>query len=125
MGMARMYCNGHGKSKSTLPYTLVPPTHVKTTEAQLTGLIVDLAKKGTTGAQIGNILRDEYAIGQSSSITNRKILKVLKDNEAAPAIPDDIRCVEKKCQAIYNHIRKNWNDKDARFRLKHKEGLLH
>ncbi|KAF7702681.1 40S ribosomal protein S13 [Cucumispora dikerogammari] len=121
--MARMYSKGHGKSKSSKPFSTAPPSHI--TLDEVTNIVIDLSKKGKTGAEIGKILRDEHGVGKISSIADCTMLELLKKNNIAPEIPDDVKAIEKKCLAIYNHIKKEWNDKDARYRLKHKESRLH
>lgn len=118
-----MYSNGHGKSKSSKPFSTAPPTHI--TQDQVTEIIIDLSKKGKTGAEIGKILRDVHGVGHITNIADCTMLEFLKKNNIAPQIPDDVRAIEKKCLSIYNHIKKEWNDKTARYRLKHKESRLH
>ena len=123
--MARMYSKGHGKSQSIKPYCNIPTSHSDLTQNELTDIIVDLGRKGKATPEIGNILRDEFAIGRQKNITNLKLSQILKNAGVASKIPEDVVAIEKKCLSIYSHIKKFWNDKTARYRLKHAESLLH
>ena len=49
--------------------------------------IVKLARKGATPSQIGVTLRDSHGIPQVKGVTGSKILRILKKNGMAPALP--------------------------------------
>jgi len=76
-------------------------------------------------SQIGVILRDNYAIPQSSLITGGKILRILKKKGIAPQFPEDLYCLMKKAVSIRKHIEKNTRDKDSKFRLILVESKIH
>ena len=105
--MGRMYGQGKGISKSSMPYKKVPPRWLTIESSDVTKHIETLAKKGFKPSQIGVILRDNYAIPQSRLITGAKILRILKKKGIAPEIPEDLYYLMKKAVAMRKHIEKN------------------
>ena len=105
---------GKGIASSSLPYKRTPPTWLmKTVTPQdVEQHCCKLAKKGLTPSQIGVILRDSHGIPQVRSVTGSKILRLLKKNGLAPAIPEDLYCLIKKAVAIRKHLDRNRPDKD-------------
>ena len=126
--MGRMQANpGKGISSSALPYKRSPPSWLtKVVSPQdVEDHCCKLAKKGLTPSQIGVILRDSHGIPQVKSVTGSKILRILKKNGLAPAIPEDLYCLIKKAVSIRKHLEKNRPDKDAKFRLILVESKIH
>jgi small subunit ribosomal protein S13e len=126
--MGRMQANpGKGISSSALPYKRSPPSWLtKVVSPQdVEDHCCKLAKKGLTPSQIGVILRDSHGIPQVRSVTGSKILRILKKNGLAPAIPEDLYCLIKKAVSIRKHLEKNRPDKDAKFRLILVESKIH
>lgn len=91
-----MYGRGKGISKSSMPYRKVAPKRITVDASEIVQKIEALAKKGFMPSKIGVILRDSFAIPQSSLITGSKILRVLKKKGVAPEIPEDLYCLMKK-----------------------------
>ena len=118
---------GKGISSSALPYKRSPPSWLtKVVSPQdVEDHCCKLAKKGLTPSQIGVILRDSHGIPQVRSVTGSKILRILKKNGLAPAIPEDLYCLIKKAVSIRKHLEKNRPDKDAKFRLILVESKIH
>ena len=123
--MGRMYGQGKGISKSSMPYKKVPPRWLSIEPSEVTKQIEQLAKKGFKPSQIGVILRDNYAVPQSRLITGAKILRVLKKRGLAPEIPEDLYHLMKKAVAMRKHIEKNHRDKDSKYRLILVESKIH
>ena len=126
--MGRMQANpGKGISSSALPYKRSPPSWLtKVVSPQdVEEHCCKLAKKGLTPSQIGVILRDSHGIPQVRSVTGSKILRILKKNGLAPAIPEDLYCLIKKAVSIRKHLEKNRPDTDAKFRLILVESKIH
>jgi len=120
-----MHTPGKGISKSALPYKRSPGSWVKATSAQVEDHINKLAKKGLTPSQIGVILRDSSGIAQVKAVTGSKILRMLKKNGLAPAIPEDLYMLIKKAVSVKKHLNVSKKDKDAKFRLILIESRIH
>ena len=123
--MGRMYGRGKGISKSTIPYKKKAPRWLNIDTNEVVKQIEALAKKGYKPSQIGVILRDNYAIPQSSLLTGAKILRLLKKKGIAPEIPEDLYHLMRKAVQIRKHIEKNKRDRDSKFRLILVESKIH
>ncbi|KAG0420380.1 40S ribosomal protein S13 [Dictyocoela roeselum] len=123
--MARMHSHSHGKSKTVKPYNSQYPEYIQKSPEEIINFIVNLAKKGVKPTQIGNILRDEECVGRISDITHKNLLQILKEHGVAPAIPEDLDNLVKKCSNIRNHLKEFKNDKDAKYRLNLAESKLY
>ena len=123
--MGRVYGNGKGISRRSLPYRRTPPTWCKADAESLREEISKLAKKGLTPSQIGVILRDSHGVPQVSSVTGSKILRILKVAGLAPALPEDLYHLIKKAVNVRRHLEKNRKDKDSKFRLILIESRIH
>ncbi len=105
--MGRMHSKGKGISKSARPYKRTPASWVKTSAVEVMDQICKLAKKGLRPSQIGVMLRDAHGIAQSSTVTGKKVLRVLKAKGLAPEIPEDLYMLIKKAVAIRKHLERN------------------
>ena len=123
--MGRMYGQGKGISKSSMPYKKVPPRWLSIEPSNVIKQIEQLAKKGYKPSQIGIILRDNYVVPQSRLITGAKILRILKKKGLAPEIPEDLYHLMRKAVAMRKHIEKNNRDKDSKYRLILIESKIH
>ena len=83
------------------------------------------AKKGMTPSQIGVLLRDNHGVAQVNSVTNSKILRILKGQGLAPALPEDLYCLIKKAVSVRKHMERNRKDMDSKFRLILIESRIH
>ena len=115
--MGRMYSNGKGISRRSLPYRKAPPSWVQISASDLTEQIVKMAKRGQSPSQIGVVLRDQYGIPQVKGVTGSKILRILKVQGVAPQLPEDLYHLIKKAVNIRKHIEKFRADRDGKFRL--------
>ena len=84
-----------------------------------------LAKKGMLPSQIGVVLRDSHGVTQVNAVTGSKILRILKGQGLAPAIPEDLYHLIKKAVSMRKHMEANRKDKDSKFRLILVESRIH
>ena len=123
--MGRMYGNGKGISKSSIPYKKKAPRWLSVDSSEIIKQIEALAKKGYKPSQIGVILRDNFAIPQSRLITGAKILRILKKRGLAPQIPEDLYSLMRRAVTVRKHIEKNKRDKGSKYRLILVESKIH
>ncbi len=123
--MGRMYGNGKGISKSSIPYKKRCPRWLNVDSNEVVRQIEALAKKGYKPSQIGVILRDNFAIPQSKLITGGKILRILRKKNLAPEIPEDLYHLMKRAVSVRKHIEKNKRDKSSKYRLILVESKIH
>jgi len=112
--MARMYSGKHGKSGSTKPVRKIPPSWLKYKPFEVEKLVVKLAKEGKSSAAIGLILRDMYGIPSVKSVTNKRVLKILKENNLVQAIPEEIANLIRRVLQIGKHVLTNKKDETAK-----------
>eukprot|EP00013_Stygamoeba_regulata_P002779 CAMPEP_0177645186 /NCGR_PEP_ID=MMETSP0447-20121125/9114_1 /TAXON_ID=0 /ORGANISM="Stygamoeba regulata, Strain BSH-02190019" /LENGTH=151 /DNA_ID=CAMNT_0019147651 /DNA_START=64 /DNA_END=519 /DNA_ORIENTATION=+ len=123
--MGRMHSRGKGIADSALPYRRTPPSWLKATAAEVNEHICKLAKKGMTPSQIGIVLRDSHGIAQVTHVTGSKLVRILKANGLAPALPEDLYCLIKRAVSMRKHLEKFRKDKDSKFRLILVESRIH
>ena len=101
--MAKMHSHRRGKSHSTRPQKS-SATWVKQSEDEIVSLIVEMAKEGQGPSQIGTRLRDEHGIPLVKPIIGKSILKVLRDNNLAGELPEELDNLIKKALALQKHL---------------------
>lgn len=116
--MARMYSGKKGKSGSHKPVEEKDHKWVNYKPKEIEQLILKIAKTGKTPSQIGMILRDEYGIPDLEKLTKKKLVMILKENKAAPELPEDLTALIKREIIILKHMEKNKHDQPS------KRGLL-
>ena len=111
--MARMHSRRKGKHGSHKP--LNPNiSWVKYTPKEIEQLIIKLAKSDKSSAQIGLILRDSYGIPDIRKITNKKVNKILEENNLKSKIPGDLIALIKGEINLMKHLEKNKHDQPSK-----------
>ncbi len=108
--MARMHTRRKGQSGSKKPHRTEPPAWSNTNKEEIEKTILQLANQGKSTSEIGMILRDRYGIPDVTLVTGMKILAILKENNAAPKIPEDIHNMIVKALELKKHIDRNPKD---------------
>lgn len=114
-----------GKSHETRPVSKRAPSWCKYQAEEVEALIVKLAKEGNSASRIGTILRDQYSVPLSKSITGKRVLTVMRENQLAPAFPEDLTSLLKKAQSLSLHLEKNRTDLYNRRALQLIEAKIH
>ena len=115
--MSRMHAPGRGKSGSTRPHIDSAPAWSNTDKAQIEEIIVDLAKKGQTTAQIGTILRDQHAVPSVRLVMGERIGQILARNDISPSVPEDLMDLMRKALRMLDHLSENHKDVHNRRQL--------
>jgi len=112
--MARMHSRKKGKSGSKKPVKQTKPVWLRYGSKETEQLVIKLAKAGKTSSEIGIILRDSYGIPSVSVITNKKIMKILEENNLTQKLPFDLLSLIKKEISIMKHMDANKKDMTAK-----------
>ncbi len=112
--MARMHSRRKGKSGSKRPSKAKKISWLAHQPAEIESLVVKLAKAGKRPSQIGLELRDSYGIPLVRQYTNRKITKILEDNNIKHKLPEDMAALIRKEINILRHLEKNRKDMPTR-----------
>lgn len=123
--MARMHSRKKGKAGSTKPYLTEAPKWVEMEASDVENLIVTLYKQGQTMAQIGVLLRDQYAIPSIKLVTGKKLKEILEINDAAPRYPEDLISLIRRAMNLRNHLNENKKDLSGKHGLRRIEAKIY
>jgi len=108
--MARMHARRRGKSCSVRPYRKQAPAWSNTDAAAIEKVVLDLRKEGASSAKIGLVLRDRYGVPDVKLATGKRIGDILKENNVATEIPEDLRDLMMKALGLRKHLAENKKD---------------
>lgn len=114
-----------GKSHQTRPVSKRAPNWCKYQPEEVEALIVKLAKEGNSPSRIGTILRDQHAVPLAKPIIGKTVMKVLKENNLVPSLPEDLASLLKKAESLKLHLDKNRTDLYNRRALQLIEAKVH
>ncbi len=123
--MARMHSRDKGKSGSTRPPRVTPPSWVEYSPEEVESLVVDLAKQGYEPSMIGIKLRDEYGIPDVKLITGKKITEILEEHGLAPEIPEDLLNLIRRAKRLREHLKRHPKDLHSKRGLQLIESKIH
>ena len=102
--MARMHARRRGKSCSVRPYRKQAPAWSNTDAKAIEKIVLDLRKEGASSAKIGLVLRDSYGVPDVKLATGKRIGDILKENNVATEIPEDLRNLMSKALGLRKHL---------------------
>jgi len=114
-----------GKSHSTRPITRRSPSWCRYTSEEVEALVVKLAREGNSPSKIGVVLRDQYGIPLVKPIVGKSITEILKDNDLAPTIPEDLGMLIRKASRLHAHLERNRGDRHNKRALQIVESKIH
>ena len=116
--MVRMHSPRKGKSHSTRPVRLETPDWVQQTPEEVEELVVKLAKEGHQPSVIGLILRDQHGIPLVKALTGKTITQILKDNDQALKVPEDLYHMITQAISLRRHLEAAKKDLHSRYGLR-------
>jgi len=122
--MARMHARRKGKSGSTHPMRKEAPKWSSLNPRETESRILDLARNEKSTSEIGNILRDQYAVPDIKLATGNKVSKILEKNDMKTEIPEDLRNLIRRALKISKHLEINRKDLKNRRNLKLTESKI-
>ncbi len=114
-----------GRSHSTRPARLTPPTWLTLRPEDIELLIEELAKKGYGPSMIGIILRDQFGVPLARPVLGKKITRVLEERGLAPQIPEDLMALIRKAVNLRRHLEEHPKDLHAKKGLIDLESKIH
>lgn len=87
-------------------------------------LIVKMARDGKQSAEIGSILRDQYAVPDVKAVTGKKITAIMEENDLEPPVPEDLRNLMARALNLREHLRDNPKDNHNRRGLQQIESRI-
>jgi small subunit ribosomal protein S15 len=86
--------------------------------------VLRLGREGKGSAEIGALLRDQYAVPDVQEVTGRKITEILDDEDLTPPVPEDLANLMERALNLREHNRENPNDTDNRRALRQLEDRI-
>jgi small subunit ribosomal protein S15 len=108
--MAKMHTRRKGRARSVRPVRKTPPTWLTIKNEEVEKLVLNLNGQNVPMSQIGLVLRDKYGVPDVSQVTGKKVQKILKENNAAPKVPEDLTNLIKKAIGLHKHLAVNSHD---------------
>lgn len=106
--MARIYARKKGRSGSKRPFSLrlrdQPPEWMEMPAEEVETKVVDLSNQGLLTSAIGMLMRDNYGVPSVPLATGKKITRILKENEIAGTIPEDLQNLIRKALGLRKHL---------------------
>ncbi len=108
--MARMHTRKRGKSKSRKLFSSQKPNWIQFSNEEITKMIVDMKKSGTSPSLIGIRLRDEYGIPGAKAVLGIKLGQVLREKGLTDPVPEDLMNLIRRYQNVSKHMELNSKD---------------
>lgn len=108
--MARMHTRRRGSSGSKRPLLKENPAWVPLDGDEIEEIIIRMHNEGTSGAEIGLRLRDQYGVPNVKLATGKPMLEILKSRGARVDVPEDLRALMKKAVSLQGHLKENLRD---------------
>ena len=115
--MGRMHSGGKGKSGSRRPNISEVPEWSEQDKEVVVARILKLHEEGKSSAVIGTILRDQYAVPNVQLLLGKKVMEVLRDNDKAPDVPEEIMNLLRRAVSLVDHLDNNRKDLHNRRQL--------
>ncbi|MGQ9679591.1 MAG: 30S ribosomal protein S15 [Candidatus Bathyarchaeia archaeon] len=106
-----------GRSRSTRPVSKRPPNWIVYQPDEVKALVINLYRQGKPPSEIGGILRDEYNVPLVKPIVGKGVVRILREAQVSPNIPEDLYNLMVKVNRIRRHLERNPKD------LNNKRGL--
>lgn len=72
--------------------------------------MLKLSKEGNTASTIGVLMRDRYAVPLVKSLTGKNVQEILRSNQQAGTLPEDLAALLRKAEHLRRHLEKNRKD---------------
>ncbi|MBD6955708.1 MAG: 30S ribosomal protein S15 [Thermoplasmata archaeon] len=108
--MSRLHSSKRGRSGSKIPVRDGIPQWALYKGKEAEQKLLELIKQGNSMSRAGILLRDMYGVPRIKAVTGKKMLKILRENNLEPKIPEDLLALMKKAVNLNNHLKKNPKD---------------
>jgi small subunit ribosomal protein S15 len=112
--MAKLHSDGRGSSGSTRPVRDEHPDWAELDADEVEQKVIELADEGHSSAEIGAILRDQYAVPDVKLATGEKVTEIIEEAGLAPDIPEDLRNLMLRAVNLREHLAEHHNDTQNR-----------
>jgi small subunit ribosomal protein S15 len=114
-----------GSSHSKRPLSRRSPSWCRYTSEEVEALVIKLAREGNSQSKIGVILRDQYGIPLTKTVTGKGVSDILKENNLSPSVPEDLDALLRKAAQLLAHLNRNRSDAYNRRSVQVIESKIH
>jgi len=108
--MSRIHSKRKGSSGSKRPLLTENPKWVQQSPAEIMDLVAKLAGEGMSGAMIGLVLRDQYAVPNVRLATGKTVKEILDAKGVKFELPEDLQALMKRAVSLSGHVKKHPKD---------------
>lgn len=123
-----MHTRRRGSSDSDTPVADDPPEWSDVDADAIEDRVISLAEQGHSPSEIGLKLRDEgvqgTAVPNVKLATGKKVTEILDENDAAPALPEDLHNLIEQAVGLREHMAENPNDAQNKRALQNTEAKV-
>lgn len=83
---------------------------MKYTPEEVESLVLRLSREGNSASTIGVLMRDRFGVPLVKSITGKNVQEILRGNQQAAVLPEDLGALVKKAEDLRRHLEKNRKD---------------
>ena len=98
---------------------------MKYTPEEVESLVLKLSREGNSASTIGVLMRDRFGVPLVKSITGKNVQEILRSNQQAGALPEDLSALLKKADDLRRHLEKNRKDHVNKRSLAMLESKIH
>lgn len=98
---------------------------MKYTPEEVESLVLKLSREGNSPSTIGVLMRDRYGVPLVKSITGKNVQEILRSNQQAGAVPEDLSALLRKAEDLRRHLEKNRKDSVNKRSLAMIESKIH
>ena len=108
--MARMHARRRGQSGSRRPLVSKSPEWVGLEPDEIVETVAKLAAQGRSSAEIGLILRDQYAVPNVRLAVGKTVVQIMRSKGTKFDTPEDLGNLMRKAVDLQNHLKTNRKD---------------
>src|SRR3972149_4159999 len=112
--MARRHARRKGSSGPRRPLGAKNPDWVPLEPDEVEETIMRLAAQGKSSAEIGLVLRDQYAVPNVRLATGKSIVQVLRAQGVKMEVPEDLGDLMRRAVSLQSHLKLNPRDTSNR-----------
>lgn len=108
--MSRIHSGRKGRAGSHRPFPLAKPSWVTATTEEIVSQATQMIKAGRIAAQVGQTLRDSYAVPSVRAVTGQRLGALLAAHGLKPEVPDDLQSLLKRVVHLQRHLETHPHD---------------
>jgi len=122
--MARLHSKKKGKAGTKRPKSRTVPEWSPLKKAEMTEIILRMAREGVPPAKIGLTFRDQHGVANLRAQLGMTLGRFLKAEKATQEYPEDLLNLIKKAVRLSSHLKNAKNDTHNAVKLGHVESKI-